>query len=66
MIKKYNIDAVAFIPPSVQRNVQIMNEFEKSLNFGLRKIKLQKISNDIIVAFTPVGSYKGSEVISEI
>jgi hypothetical protein len=127
IIDRYKIDAIAFIPPSVKRNVQIMSEFEKSLTLGLRVVKLQKISNDIIVpqktlskledrvenadktifvpsqapcknilliddavgsgatlnqtakhlreskivtgkilAFTPVGSYKGFEVISEI
>lgn len=49
IIKKYKIDAVAFIPPTVKREVQIMKEFEKHLNFNVPIIKITKIKTDITV-----------------
>jgi hypothetical protein len=49
IVKKYNIDAVAFIPPSVKREIQIMKQFKKRLKINLPQIELVKISNQIII-----------------
>ena len=35
LIKKYKIDAVGFIPPTVKREVQLMKELEKKLGLHL-------------------------------
>ncbi len=49
IIKKYKIDAVAFIPPSVKRERQIMKEIENSLNLDLQKINIFKIKTEVII-----------------
>ena len=49
LIKRYKIDAVAFIPPTVKREVQLMKELEKSLRIGLHKIKISKIKTPVVV-----------------
>ena len=46
LIKLHNIDSFAFIPPSIDRKVQLMDELEKWLNFNLKKLKLLKIFKD--------------------
>ena len=51
IIKKYAINAVAYIPPTVPRPVQFMEEFALGLNLSLPEVKLIKVvSGDIIVA----------------
>jgi len=42
IISKFKIDAVAFIPPSIPRNVQFMTELANFLNLPLPKISLIK------------------------
>ncbi|HTK03310.1 MAG TPA: hypothetical protein VL401_00895 [Alphaproteobacteria bacterium] len=49
IIRKYNIDAVSFIPPTVPRQLQFITEVEKNLNLGLPKIDLVKVSGEIII-----------------
>ncbi len=49
LIKKYKIDGVGFIPPTVKREVQFMKELEKNLHPHTRKITIVKIKTDIIV-----------------
>ena len=49
LIKKYKIDAVAFIPPTVKREVQLMKELEKLLNLNLHRIKISKIKTPVVV-----------------
>ncbi|MEA3272799.1 MAG: HTH domain-containing protein, partial [Patescibacteria group bacterium] len=49
LIKKYKIDGVGFIPPTVKREVQFMKEFEKKLNLSTKKISITKIKTEIIV-----------------
>jgi hypoxanthine-guanine phosphoribosyltransferase len=49
LIKDREIDAVAFIPPSIKREVQFIKEVEKGLNLSLFKIDLVKVSGDIVV-----------------
>ncbi|NCF75445.1 MAG: hypothetical protein GWO87_03090 [Xanthomonadaceae bacterium] len=49
IIKKFKIDGVGFIPPTVKREVQFMNELRKKLNLNIRKITITKIKTDIII-----------------
>ncbi len=44
-----NIDAIVYVPPTIKRNVQIMDFFEKNLGVALPKIKVQKIRNNIVI-----------------
>ena len=49
LIKKYNIDMVGFIPPTVKREVQLMKELENNLDFKIGKINITKIKTPITV-----------------
>jgi hypoxanthine-guanine phosphoribosyltransferase len=49
LIKKYQIDAVAFIPPTVKREVQLMKELKNSLSLPLMEINLKKAKTEVIV-----------------
>lgn len=49
-LKAKNIDAVAFLPHSIHRNIQLLSIIEKTLNIPLPKVKLFKITGEIPVA----------------
>jgi len=49
IIKEFNIDGVAFIPPTVKREVQLMKELEKNLKLKTRIIKISKIKTNISI-----------------
>jgi hypothetical protein len=49
MIKKYHVDAIGFIPPTVKREVQFMKELEKNLHPNVKRISIAKIKTEIIV-----------------
>lgn len=49
IIRKYHIDAIGFIPPTVKREVQFMKELEKNLHPNVKKITITKIKTEIIV-----------------
>lgn len=49
LIKKYKINAVGFIPPTVKREVQLMKEIEKKLSLSLPSISLVKIKTAVTV-----------------
>lgn len=49
LIQFYKIDAVAFIPPTVKREVQFMKELEKNLVLKNNKIKITKIRTSVVV-----------------
>lgn len=49
MIKRYNVDAVGFIPPTIKRDVQFMKELELYLKLSVPSIKITKIKTPIIV-----------------
>ncbi|MFA4815070.1 MAG: hypothetical protein WC924_02795 [Candidatus Gracilibacteria bacterium] len=49
LIKKYNITAIGFIPPTVKREIQLMSELGKTLHLNLRKISITKMIGDIPV-----------------
>lgn len=49
IIKKYNIDAIGFIPPTVKREVQFMKELQQQIKLKQHKISIVKIKTPIIV-----------------
>ncbi len=44
LIKECKTDCIAFVPPTIKREVQIMKFIEEKLNSPLPKIKIQKIT----------------------
>lgn len=51
IIKKFEIDAVAFIPPTVPRALQFMGEFENNLKLNVPSIELVKVTGgEVVVA----------------
>lgn len=50
LIVNWNIEGFAFIPPSIKRKVQILDEIKKWLNIKLDELKLLKIFKDKIVS----------------
>ncbi len=49
LIKKFQIDAVLFVPPTVRREIQFMKELEKHLTLNIEKIPVFKIKTEIAV-----------------
>jgi len=49
ILKKYQIDGVGFVPPTVKREIQLMKELEKNLDLGKRKVAITKIKTEIII-----------------
>ena len=51
IIKEFSIDAVVFIPPTVPRVLQFMDELEIALNLNLPSIELVKVvTGEVVVA----------------
>jgi len=48
-IKEQKFSAIGFVPPSVKRQVQLMKEIERSANFGLPILRIEKITTQIRV-----------------
>ncbi len=55
LIKKYHIDGVLFIPPTVKREVQFMKELEKNLHLPVRSLSVSKVKTPIIVPQKTLG-----------
>lgn len=49
IITKYCIDGVGFVPPTVKREVQFMNELKKKLDLDVRDVAITKIKTNIII-----------------
>jgi len=49
IIKKFKIDGVGFIPPTVKRETQLMKVLEKDLNLHSRKVEIIKIKTAVAV-----------------
>lgn len=49
LIKKYKIDAVGFIPPTVKREIQFMKELERNFHFDTRRLLISKVKTEITV-----------------
>ena len=50
IVDKFNIDGVGFIPPTVKRQVQIMNEMKKRLHINQRLLSIIKTKTAITIA----------------
>jgi len=48
-VMEQSIEAVAYIPPTIKREIQIMKVLEQKLNLPLPHIKLVKVTGDIAV-----------------
>ena len=48
-IQMLKVDAIAYVPPSLKRDIQIMRELENGFHISLPIIKLEKIKGDIII-----------------
>lgn len=49
IIKKYNIDGVLFVPPTVKREIQFMKVLEEQIRLPIKKISVAKIRTQIII-----------------
>jgi dimeric dUTPase (all-alpha-NTP-PPase superfamily) len=49
IISGCKVDGIAFIPPTVKREVQLMKEIENNLNLPYRKLTLAKVKTDVVV-----------------
>lgn len=49
IIKEFKIDAIAFIPPTVPRNTQFMDELARLLKLTSPKVELVKVSGQILI-----------------
>ena len=49
MMRDYDVDAVAFVPPTIPRKTQIMSMLEKHLNLNNPLFKIDKIKTPIII-----------------
>ncbi len=49
IIKKFKIDGVGFIPPTVKRETQLMKVLEKGLNLNSKKLEIVKIKTAVAV-----------------
>ncbi|HRN71177.1 MAG TPA: hypothetical protein PLS49_08415 [Candidatus Woesebacteria bacterium] len=49
LVKRYDVDGIVFIPPTVKREVQFMKELERNLSLPLPILKVSKIKTEISV-----------------
>jgi predicted amidophosphoribosyltransferase len=49
MLNEMQIDAVLFVPPTIDRKTQIMTVLQKLLQIELPHVKVEKIKNQIVV-----------------
>lgn len=49
LIKKYKIDGVGYIPPTVKREIQFINELRKNLKLSSRRVNLIKLKSQVAV-----------------
>lgn len=49
VIKKYHIDGVGFIPPTVKRELQLMKQVQNRLNLNVRTVDIYKIKTPVAV-----------------
>jgi predicted amidophosphoribosyltransferase len=50
LIKNHDIEAVAFVSPTIQRQYQLMNRLESSVVLNLPRIKIHKVGARILIA----------------
>ena len=50
IIQKYKVDGVGFIPPTVKRELQFMNQFRERLSLNLKEVDLVKLKTQVTIA----------------
>lgn len=50
IISKYDIDAIAFTPPTIQRQSQLMTMLDNGLNIDIPRVKIHKVGAKILIA----------------
>ncbi|MBI3601845.1 MAG: winged helix-turn-helix transcriptional regulator [Candidatus Omnitrophica bacterium] len=50
IISQFDIDAAGFIPPTVKREVQLINELKKRLHIRQRLLSIVKAKTDVLIA----------------
>ena len=50
LVKKYSIDGVLFIPPTIKREIQFMKELEKNLKLPIKTLSVTKVKTPVAVA----------------
>lgn len=50
LVSKYNIDALAFTPPTIQRQHQLMSVLDNNLKVDLPRVKIHKVGAKILIA----------------
>lgn len=49
IVKKFKVDGIGFIPPTVKREVQLMKVLDRGLNESIRKLSISKIKTMVAV-----------------
>lgn len=49
IVKKFKVDGIGFIPPTVKREVQLMKVLNRGLNESIRKLSISKIKTMVAV-----------------
>ena len=49
LIERYDIEAIAFVPPTIKRDIQLMKVIEYNLNLKSPTINIVKVSGELIV-----------------
>ncbi len=49
LIRNYKIDGIGFIPPTVKRDIQFMNQLEARLNLNIGEINIVKLKTPIVI-----------------
>ncbi len=50
MIEKFNIEAVAFVSPTIQRQSQLMTKLDNNIAINIPRIKVHKVGAKILIA----------------
>ncbi len=58
IIKKYKIEGVGFIPPTIKREIQFMKELEQGLKLNTKRITLTKVKTEITIPQKTLGKLK--------
>ena len=49
LLEKHAVSAIGYIPPTIKRSVQFIEELKKELNLSYPEIRLEKISGEVAV-----------------
>lgn len=49
LVKKYGIDAIGYIPPTVRRSVQLMDVLEKNIHVTIPELSIEKMVGEVRV-----------------